>query len=393
MTCPHCHESARFVDYRPKTVQSIVGDFPLDRAYYHCRSCGTGTVPWDEALGLSRRALTPGAKELVCLAGAVDSFGEAAEVVLKKLAALRVSESTVERTSEAVGHDIGRRAAAGETFGAGTPWRWHKDAEGVTCAYVSLDLTGLGMQGPDGAAAEGRMAAVAMVYNPTPEDRARWANPAAARTPEFQARYVAGLDGQASLAGPLRKQAGQVGMDHAERWIALSDAGSGVEDWLRVNFGRVDAVILDFYHAAEHLGDLARALHPADEAARGDWLDPLCHRLKHEGGQAVLTELRSLPLAGRESARKVQDEVVGYFENHAHRMDYPAYRAKGWAIGSGPIESACKTVIGKRMKNGGMRWGGDGADEMCHLRALFSSGVDQWDAYWHQARAEQAISP
>ena len=63
--------------------------------------------------------------------------------------------------------------------------------------------------------------------------------------------------------------------------------------------------------------------------------------------------------------RKVHGEVVGYFENHVHRMDYPTYRAKGWAIGSGPIESACKTVIGKRMKNGGMRWGEDGADEMC----------------------------
>jgi len=153
MTCPHCHEAARFVDYRPKTVRSLVGDFALDRAYYHCRSCGQGTVPWDEILGLSRQALTPGAKQLVCVAGAVDSFGEAADVVLKKLAGLRVSESTVERTSEAVGRDLGRRLAAGETFGAKQPWAWHKDAEGKTCAYVSLDLTGLGMQGPHGAAA------------------------------------------------------------------------------------------------------------------------------------------------------------------------------------------------------------------------------------------------
>ena len=63
--------------------------------------------------------------------------------------------------------------------------------------------------------------------------------------------------------------------------------------------------------------------------------------------------------------------------------DYPTYRAKGWAIGSGPIESACKTVIGKRMKNGGMRWSEDGGDEMCHLRALFASDENQWDAYWH----------
>ena len=181
MTCPHCHESARFVEYRPKTVQSMVGTFPLDRAYYHCRSCGKGLFPWDEVLGLSRQALTPGAKELVGVAGAVDSFGEAAEVVLRKLAGLRVSESTVERTSEAVGHDIGQRLAAGETFGASTLWAWHKDAEGKTCGYVSLDLTGLGMQGPDGAAAEGRMAAVAMVYNPVPDDPRQWSRPRATR--------------------------------------------------------------------------------------------------------------------------------------------------------------------------------------------------------------------
>src|SRR5206468_7863494 len=139
------------------------------------------------------------------------SFGEAADLVLHKLTSLRVSESTVERTSEAAGDDIGQRLAAGETFGVTEPWAWHKDAEGKTCAYVSLDLTGLGMQGPDGAAAEGRMAAVGMVYNPVPEDPAQWSRPQG-RVPQFRARYVAGLDGQASLAEPMRKQAAQVGM-------------------------------------------------------------------------------------------------------------------------------------------------------------------------------------
>ena len=133
-------------------------------------------------------------------------------------------------------------------------------------------------------------------------------------------------------------------------------------------------MILDFYHAAEHLGDLGRALYPGDEPAREEWLERWCHRLKHEGGEVVLEALRALPPDGRESVRKVHGEVMGYFENHVHRMDYPTYQAKGWAIGSGPIESACKTVIGKRMKGGGMRWGEDGADEMCHLRALFASG-------------------
>ena len=89
MSCPHCRESARFVEYRPKTVLSLMGTIRLPRAYYHCRSCGVGTFPWDDLLGLTRQALSPGARELVCIAGAVDSFAEAADVVLRKLSGLR----------------------------------------------------------------------------------------------------------------------------------------------------------------------------------------------------------------------------------------------------------------------------------------------------------------
>ena len=159
MSCPHRHESARFVDDRPKTAQSLVGTFPLDRADYHRRARGRGTVPRDETLGLSRPTSTPGAREPVSIAGAVDGFGEAANVVLREMSVLRPSGSTVERTSEAVGGDIGRRLADGETFAASTPWPWPEDAEGKTCAYASLDPTGPGMQGPDGASADGRMAA------------------------------------------------------------------------------------------------------------------------------------------------------------------------------------------------------------------------------------------
>jgi hypothetical protein len=63
-------------------------------------------------------------------------------------------------------------------------------------------------------------------------------------------------------------------------------------------------------------------------------------------------------------------------------MDYPSYRARGWLIGSGPVEAACKQVVGQRLKGSGMRWGEAGADAVCHLRALFRSEKGQWDAYW-----------
>jgi hypothetical protein len=381
MSCPRCRGAARYVGYRPKTAVSLLGPVRLERAYYHCKTCRAGFCPWDDVLDLDSSDTTPAAREVVSMAGAVEAFGPAA-TVLARMSGLRLSESTVQRTSEAVGADIGRRLARGETFGAPADWDWHKDADGKTCAYVSIDATGTPQQGHEGARADGRMCTVAMVYNPIPDDRDRWARPKARRRPPWQARYVASLEGQAALGEPMRRQAAQVGMDRAERWIAISDGGGGLEDWLRAHFGRVDAVILDFYHVSEHLAELARAWHGAETAAAEDRHQEWAHRLKHEGGAAVLEELRGLRLPNRQGLRECYRATLVYFENQVHRMDYPSYRAHGWQIGSGPIEAACKTVIGRRLKGTGMRWGGRGADAMSHLRALFVSEPGQWTAYW-----------
>ncbi len=151
------------------------------------------------------------------MAGAVEAFGQAA-TFLKRMSGLRLSESSVQRTSEAVGQDIRRRLAAGETFGEAADWNWHKDADGKTCAYVSIDATGTPQQGPKGAKAEGRMCTVAMIYNPIPEDRSRWARPAARHRPPWQARYVASLDGQASR-GRTDASSGGAGGDGSSRTL------------------------------------------------------------------------------------------------------------------------------------------------------------------------------
>lgn len=305
---------------------------------------------------------------MVALAGAMGSFAEAATKTLPEMCGLRLGESTVERTTERVGAELGERLAAGETFGTGKPWGWAKDSEGKTVGYVSADLTGVGMQGEKGARADGRMAAVGMVWNP--------GRPG-------QVRYVCGLAGGLAVLGdPLRRQAAQVGMDAADRWVAISDGGAGIEDWLRTHFPRAEAVILDFWHAAQHLSDWAKAVHPDDaaEATRvaGEW----CHTLKHEGGQAVLQGLRAMPVGRRAVAKEAHRQLLGYVENQVHRMDYPTYRVKGWAIGSGPVEAACKQVVNQRLKVTGARWSEAGADAVCHLRALFRSELGQWDAYW-----------
>ena len=335
-------------------------------------------------VGLTARSFTPAAERLVSLAGALsDSFAEAAERVLPEMAGLNVAEATVQRTTEGAGARIAEHRRGGRTFGFARPWDWHRDAHGHTCAYISLDLTGVRQQAQGGGAAEGRMPYVAMVYNPVPElpEDSPYEPPVKA---VMQARYLSGLYDLGELGRQLRQQAGQVGMDRADVWIGLTDGGSGLEESVRANFPRDPVLILDFWHAADHLTELAKLLHPDDEAVRQALVTDWCHTMKHEGGQRIVEVLRAHPLPRKKAVQAKHAEVVNYLSNNRHRTDYPQYLANGGMIGSGAVESACKTVVAQRLKQAGMRWREYGTDSLCHLRALFRSEPDQWQAFWRR---------
>jgi hypothetical protein len=326
-------------------------------------------------LGLGLAALTPAASQVASIAGVQTSFAQSAEVTLQKLCGLRLSESTVERVTEATGRRLAALLHDKVTFADDQPWSWQRDARGKTCAYVSLDATGVRQQGQNGIKAEGRMAYVGMLYNPRSAHDDR-------RPERHQVRYLAGFYELDELGSQLRRQAAQIGWDDAEQQIALSDGGNGLEEFFRKNFPLAEC-ILDFWHAAEHLTELGLALYAEDESRRKEHVGAWCHQLKHQGGLSIVRALGELDLTDHPpSARQAHADCLRYFQNHQHRMDYPRYVAHGWQIGSGPVESACKTVVGNRLKGSGMRWGEDGSDAVCHLRALYLSQPGQWESFW-----------
>jgi len=379
MSCPGCAESARFVGYRSKQFVSLVGDIRFLRGYYHCRHCQKGVSPWDQVLQLSPQRLTPAAQEVTSLAGIQESFGKAADRTLQKLAGIRVCESTVERTTEASGGRLGEALQKGQVFGEKSQWKWNRDSRGKTCAYVSLDATGILMQGSNGAKVDGRMVYVGMIYNPQP----RQADEEALSKPCDGVRYLAGLCTLAELGPQMRRQGAHVGMDAAEEWIALSDGGNGLDDFLDRNFPRA-ARILDFQHVAGHLSNLAKLIR-AGKA--GDRLaESWCHTAKHAGGAILLKILAKLDVKKMtEEARTKHASVLEYIGKNLHRMKYPEYLRHGWQIATGAVESACKTVVNQRLCMSGMRWGEEGSDAVAHLRALYRSDADQWDAFWGNA--------
>ena len=316
-------------------------------------------------------------ERVATLAGTVaDGFEKGADL-LEEMAGVRLGESTVERTTEDAGQRLAEAVGAGVALGPKVDWPWHK----ATMADAGLRR----------ARRHRRAAARRGVAPP----RAAWptwawsATPAPSGPGRTRSRCRCGALplGVYPLEdfGPLlRTPAGHVGMDHADRWIGLSDGGNGLEDRLRENFPRVEVIILDFFHPAEKLTGLARLLYPEDENQAEDQARQWWQSLKAEGGAVLAAVLSEGDWPRRAGLSEAVDGLIGYLERNAHRMEYPEYLARGWCIGSGAVESACKTVVGQRLKLAGMRWGEDGANAVCHLRALYRSEKGQWEAFWNR---------
>jgi hypothetical protein len=393
VTCPGCDGAAAYHDDSRRTLVSLFGTIRYHRAYYYCRRCGKGQCPFDAQAGLPTHQLTPAVERLASLAGGVSPSFEKGAELLEEMSGVPLSESTVERTTEDVGSRIAVLLDQGVTFGPRVVWPWWRDAQGRTVAYTSLDATGTRQQGPGGSRAEGRMAYVASIFNPPPAEERSEAVPNARRE-ALRARYLSGLYELKELGPLMRRLADRVGMEQAEVWIALTDGGSGLGEFMQKNFNRAELVlILDFYHAASYLEKLAKALDPQDEKASASQAEQWCSLLKAEGGAVTLAVLRQWDWPARKSAalREQLEAVLTYFENNVRRMEYPEYLAEGWHIGSGVVESACKTVVGQRLKGAGMRWGEAGAHAMCHVRALYRSEKGQWQAFWDRQFIEPFV--
>ena len=187
--------------------------------------------------------------------------------------------------------------------------------------------------------------------------------------------------------GPLLRQAAiRRGLGQAKKVVLLIDGASGLENMGHLNFK--DALqIVDFYHGADHAGEVVEALlgskeHPEYKPRRSRWV----RRLLGNGVENLVKETRQ-ECAGRPQAQAVEDEL-GYFVHNVERMQYRTFRRQGFFIGSGVIEAGCKTLIGSRCKQSGMFWGKPGAENILALRCIHSSR--RLDQFWKERLNAQA---
>jgi hypothetical protein len=134
------------------------GVLKVRRAYYYCHRCKQSFIPYDDALGLVDD-ISPGLMPLVCLAGTLLPFADAARDILKRYAGVRLSTSTVLRSTEAAGQRLRAQQKEGrmvQPLQTEPKWTATREA-GQPAAYVGLDAFSVPMQGVQASKAEHRM--------------------------------------------------------------------------------------------------------------------------------------------------------------------------------------------------------------------------------------------
>ncbi len=197
-------------------------------------------------------------------------------------------------------------------------------------------------------------------------------------------QHVAFTHGNHIKAGTLlRREADRLRFREADERVGLVDGAVWIREQMELHFAELDALGLDFYHLSENVHRARRKVF-GEEAPEGlAWADALMHVFKHEGYSAAWEKIVQwrAGLKGKAN-REAADRLMKFISLRKEMIRYPAFRERGWQIGSGPTESQCKLCT-KRLKGYGRRWDRANATAVAALDALERNG--QWRQVWPNA--------
>ncbi len=311
MPC-RCGHHARFQEVRSKPLLTVVGPARLARPYYWCAQRGTGQFPLDRELDVENTEFSPGVRRMQAMVGQEAPFDHGREE-MKVLASLEVTAKSVERTAEAIGSDIAQREQ-GEIQKA-LPSTSLRDGERsrtvpldlpavagepIPILYVQMDGTGIpvvkketvGRQGKtEGQPAHTREAKLGCVFTQTTWDEKGYP----IRDPD-STTFTGAIEDAGEFGRRIDAEVWKRGGSRALLRVVMGDGAEWIWNLAALHFpGAI--LIVDLYHARQHLWEVARRLYPDDEGKRKGWMKLHQKRLLDQG------KIKPPP-SGREAPRR-----------------------------------------------------------------------------------------
>ena len=356
-----CGGHLTYVADRRKDVLTTLGWLTLHRAYFRCKGCNATRFPLDEALDIVGEGQSMGVQLMVTLVCALLPNGQAMRLLDElKLPSVSIKES------QRITHDVGSEAVA---LDAETARRWSEDHTPPADHVRSQPPERLAVL-MDGTTAhtdgDWHEVKVGTFYTFNEEGKATG-----------EKACVSTFEGVEHFRSLWDTEAQRWCMAEAPRVVALCDGAPWTWNTVAEYCPPHTVERLDFYHANEHLWEMARALWGESAPRAKEWVEQQKTRLLEGELDAFFDELTRW--TAHEDYAEAALKQLGYFETNRTRLGYAEARARGEPIGSGMVEAACKTIVCVREKQPGMRWTKTNANVIAHLRCLYFS--NRWHSF------------
>jgi len=350
-----CGRQSQRISRRAGKLLTVFGWVTYRRSYYGCPHCGKKTIPLDQAWHIQPGEISPVMSKLMAIAG-VDVAFDRARRNLSEFLLVEVSDNTIRKHTRQMGEKQAEIESAWISQSQDETWlqsREGKIKDVPERLYGSMD----GVQVPVGK--EWRELKTLAWYQVAPVYGKE-----KARSQQISYHYEIA---PAEEFGKLLWASGvQRFADKARELIFVCDGAVWI--WNLVSHYFPDAVqIVDWYHACEYLTPIASAIFP-EEVQKKEWLQKTKNWLWQGKIKKVIRECRKYL---KSLAATAVHAAITYFSNNRHRMKYDEYRKKGYAIGSGTVESACKQIATARLKISGARWTLNGLIATAKARAAW----------------------
>jgi hypothetical protein len=378
-----CGGKLRYQRKRVATVISVFGKVRYKRAYYAQCQCKKGKAPLDEQYGLLPGAVTAGLAALLGQAGVAFSYDESPRW-LETYLLFDVAENTVRAETEEMGalQAQAEKEMIAKSQREGYLQERQRQPGAIPIQlYGSMDAAKVRTEprSKKGEAKEAhedwRDMKVLCWYEvenvPPAQQTIRQRKKVQREQPALRAknmRYFCDIS-EAEEFGKLLWATGcTLNADLSPELIFLGDGAIWI--WNLVGKYYPHAIqILDWFHAEEHLEAVAAAAF-TDLTQRAAWLEPVTQALWDGQVEDVIQACQALAQTCQKAA-----QAATYFSNNAERMRYDRFRAAGYMIGSGTIESACKQIVTHRLCLPGAQWEVEGAIHTAKARASWLSGT------------------
>jgi len=367
-----CGGQAEYVRHRIGTVITMMGQVDVSRAYYLCATCHQGTYPLDEQLGFCAGGLSAALQEALAVTGIHLPF-ELAGDLFERLTGVSISDNGVRDATEQIGQE--RRERDNAQIEA--VWDFDKASLSASPTHVPQRLYGSIDETSVRTHERWRKPKLGCWY--TTDERPPDIPPKEWEPRAEAITYYADLTHAEDFGRLLYLTGLQRGADRATELIFVADGAPWIWSIVEEHFPHA-VQIVDWFHATEYIWDAAHSLYGEKSDLATAWANERLSELWEGEIDQLLSTLQKR--VRPEIDEDPVQEAITYIQNNRHRMRYPEFRAQGYQIGSGTIESGCKRVIGARLKQAGMVWTTDGVSQLIKARAMFFSG--EWDDFCQQ---------